>query len=340
LAKETLKNKPLRAIEAEIYGEIQWTLGKGVQLFTGLNNAAFILTDASYARVSPRIRLSYAPSDTALTAWATYNRLVQFMHQIGSFNIGLPFELWVPSTAKVQPQLVDQWSVGSGWSNREWSAGAEVFYRNMHHLSILQSVSEPLISGGAEDASGWEDRIINGNGYSRGVELTLQRIRGKATGQVSYTFSQSVRQFDDLNLGQNFPYQFDRPHSLRVQYRQFILHWLNFSASWTYMSGNPVTLARLKYRQTPPGAPAGSTIYYYDYLSNYRLPDNHRLDFAVQFIKNWEKAVLKVNAGVYNAYNRANPFYLIVNASSGQPNQAILYTLLPILPTLHCVMTY
>jgi hypothetical protein len=37
---------------------------------------------------------------------------------------------------------------------------------------------------------------------------------------------------------------------------------------------------------------------------------------------------------VYNVYNRANPFFLHLDAGSGVKGKAIQYTLLPLLPAL------
>lgn len=324
------KNKDLEAVETELYGEATWLITPDWNCTAGVNASWFATDHTWYRAFSPRLKLLHGPAvESGWAQWIGYRQMVQYMHQIGSFNIGLPFELWVPSTQKVKPEIVRQISLGSKWSSKTWSATAELYYKKMSNTLVLLATDRNLSAGGAEDANGWDDRIARGQGSSKGVEFMFAKRQGATQGHIAYTLSQSQRQFDDLNLGRPFPFQFDRPHNIKMFLTQDITSWLNISAHWTYMSGNPITLALAKYTQND------KIIYYYSELNGFRLRPAHRLDVVANLSYIQKQTIShKIQIGVYNLYNRYNPFYLIVDSQSGQPNRAIEYTLLPFMPTL------
>jgi len=68
-------------------------------------------------------------------------------------------------------------------------------------------------------------------------------------------------------------------------------------------------------------------------LNGGRLPYYHRLDFNVRRDFKWSKAEMQVNAGLTNAYNRENVFY-IDRVTARRVNQ------LPILPTVGLDLTF
>jgi hypothetical protein len=67
-------------------------------------------------------------------------------------------------------------------------------------------------------------------------------------------------------------------------------------------------------------------------VNGYRLPYYHRLDIALNAWFKIKGIRHEFQLGAYNAYNRANPFYLYVDAGSSIKGKAIQFTLLPVLP--------
>ena len=258
--------------------------------------------------------------------------MAQNLHQIGSFNISLPFELWVPSTRRVPPEIVWQTSAGIGWHNSHWGWQIETYYKNLERVLTFISSNDALFAGGAVDASGWEDRIAIGTGWSKGMELLLEKTSGKLTGSIAYTLSQSTRLFPDLNAGRPFPFRFDRRHDLKITLRQQLYKWLEADVVWAVASGNPITLAGVKFRHESVEGAVEREVYFYTDVNGYRLPVYHRLDAALNASWGSDKFHHGLQIGVYNAYNRSNPFYLYVDASSSVKGKAIQYTLPPMLP--------
>jgi hypothetical protein len=331
LSKVLLNNERLGADEAEFYAASDWQFWKHWHLEAGLNFSAFQIRNTRNGALLPRVRLLRSGKQ-GWSQWAGYHRSAQFLHQIGTFNISLPFELWVPSTAKVPSELAWQVSSGFGWQRNGWRFSAEGYYKRLQRVLTFLSSNTALFAGGAEDASGWEDRIAVGHGTGYGVELLLEKATKPVTVTLTYALSKAERQFPDLNSGRPFPFRFDRRHDLKIVVLQRLTRWLDASAVWAFATGNPITLAGVKFQHHTPNGDIERTVFAYTEVNGYRLPAYHRLDLALNVHFNVGQAQHAIQLGAYNAYNRSNPFFLYVDSGSGSNARAIQYTLLPLLP--------
>ena len=62
----------------------------------------------------------------------------------------------------------------------------------------------------------WMSKIeTGGTGTSKGLEFMIKKTAGSFTGFMSYTLSNSTRQFENINYGKEYLYDFDRLHSFR-----------------------------------------------------------------------------------------------------------------------------
>lgn len=331
LANILQNNEQLTALETEGYLDVEYHFYKNWRAEAGLNGNIFHTRNNDYRVLQPRLRIRRT-GPGGWSQWAGWHRMAQNLHQIGSFNVSLPFELWVPSTRRVPPELVWQLSAGIGWKGNDWAVQAEAYYKNMRRVLTFVTYNDALFAGGAVDASGWEDRIATGTGKSKGIEVMLEKTSGKTQGSIAYTLSESERFFPDLNAGRPFPFRFDRRHDLKITLRQQVFSWLEADVVWSVASGNPITLAGVKFRHESVEGAVQRDVFFYTEVNGYRLPAYHRLDAALN--AHWGRGNWKhgLQIGVYNTYNRANPFYLYVDAGSSIKGKAIQYTLLPVLP--------
>ena len=331
LANTLLNNERLNANEMEAYFDAEVDLWKSWRLEAGLNGSVFQTKNTNYRLLQPRFRLRRT-GPKGWSQWAGWHRMAQNLHQIGTFNVSLPFELWVPSTRRVPPEIVWQTSAGVGWQHKHWGWQVEGYYKKMKRVLTFIASNDALFTGGAVDASGWEDRIALGTGSSKGLEVLVEKTSGKLRGSVAYTLSETDRYFPDLNAGRPFPFRFDRRHDLKITLRQQLLRWLELDVVWAVASGNPITLAGVKFHHESVEGEVERDIFFYTEVNGYRLPTYHRLDAALNARWGGNKARHGFQIGVYNAYNRSNPFYLFVDAGSSIKGKAIQYTLLPVLP--------
>jgi len=332
LANLLVNNELLDAREAEVYVDAEIAPFRNWQLDIGLNASVFYASNADYHALQPRARLQRS-GPKGWSQWVGYYRNTQYLHQIGTFNISLPFELWVPSTRLVKPEQVWQSTLGIGWQRGGWSWQAEGYYKRLDRVLSFISSNEALYTGGAEDASGWEDRIVSGVGNSRGLEFSIEKNRGSTTGSLAYTISKADRLFPELNSGKVFPFRFDRRHDLKLTLRQRVTHWLDLTGMWIFATGNPITLAGVKFIHESVEGQVERNVFVYTEVNGYRLPNYHRFDAALNVHFLAGKTRHAIQLGAYNTYNRANPFFVYVDAGSNIQGKAVQYTLLPILPS-------
>jgi len=85
--------------------------------------------------------------------------------------------------------------------------------------------------------------------------------------------------------------------------------------TWVYSTGNAVTLP---YEEIISDFDYGNnyditqTVTNFDKRNNFRMPAYHRLDIGFNFHKKKKHGTRTWSLGVYNAYNRKNPFYVEV----------------------------
>ena len=106
--------------------------------------------------------------------------------------------------------------------------------------------------------------------------------------------------------------------------------------AWNYHSGNRITLSS---HQTPDGT--------YAYLepNNVKLPDYHRLDVGMNFVKNTKRGNTSIwNLSVYNAYCRTNPIMAMDEYKSLDGKVIASYGsamgIIPIIPTFSYTLKF
>jgi hypothetical protein len=252
----------------------------------------------------------------------------QFFHQLNNLSMGLPSDLWVPSTARFRPALSRQFAIGYMLEmNRRWQFQAEAFTRQFQDI-LEYSESAVYITSNRN----WEQSVTSGAGRVNGIEFQLQRSGVKWSGMLSYTLMRSDRLFEALNDGKPFPSRYDRRHTIYATWFYRITPSWSVSASWMFNSGfaytRPVGII-----PSPTAHDPALDIYLYGERNNLRSIDNHRLDVSFTYEKKHLKnGVSRWSFGLYNAYNRLNPFYINVGLAEEGRRSVYQVSLLPVLP--------
>jgi len=180
-------------------------------------------------------------------------------------------------------------------------------------------------------STSWENKIeIRGKGSSYGIEILFQKNTGKTTGWLAYTYSKTIRQFDNINNGKKFPFKYDRTHDLSIVLNKKINKRISFSASWVFGSGYPYTLPMNKYID----ADDNNEIFNWSNRNSFRMRSFHHLDLSLFFSKHKKNGIRKWSVNIYNVYNRQNPYYYYLSNDSGTWK---LYqqSLFPIIPSIN-----
>ncbi len=292
--------------ENQLYLSPYWKIHSGLRLnyYGGL--------DKSYLYLQPRLLVKY--EKPAYQFGFSYAKMSQFIHLLVNPGPGLPSDLWVPSTEKVAPEISDLFDISFNFRKNNMLFGLQMFYNKYSNVIAYSNVSDILYSliidnqlfNVAIDNTNWEERISSGTGRSFGIEVFTGFETDVINWSMSYTLSKSDRQFDDLNEGVRFPYKYDRRHNLSSQMIIKLKKANKVQINFAYGTGNSFTLLD----QEIKGVDCTPRIVQLS-RNNGRVPDFHHLDILYsneKILKNGRK--MEYSIGVYNVYNRLNPFYV------------------------------
>ena len=299
--------------EVSLFIEDTYTPNKRMQIYGGLNYTHFGVRGVGFNYFQPRIKVSIQPQrDISLSF--TGSRMVQFVHLLINNGLGLPSDLWVPSTDEIMPEISDQFGLTlrtelgydhvftlGGYIKRQQNV---ILYRNPQDLysNILNDASSELNFISDRD---WERKIEIGNRNISGLEVSLQKANGPWQYNMSYTKSNAENRFENLNQGKAFADRYDRPHDVNLSLSYKINSKWDVGAQWVYGSGFTFTLKLIEIK-----IPDGPTVLTTDELNNYRMPAYHHLDLIANYDNTSDGLGWKVSFGVYNIYNRYNPYFI------------------------------
>lgn len=334
----TVGQPKVSATEVALYAEDDWKATDRLRVNYGLHLSGFLLKGNPYFSLQPRLNARYL-LDRGWALKGAFSTMRQYIHLLTNETIGLPTDLWLPTTARVKPQ--DSWQAAIGVAKsigreKEYELSAEVYYKEMKNVIAFQEGASLF------QFDDWQSRVSQGDGTAYGLELFLQKKKGRFNGWVGYTLSWAWRQFDDINQGARYPYKFDRRHDFEITGSYKISDRVSFAATWVYSTGNAVTLGTSKYKTPDPNYDG----YYYSWVTthtpernNYRYRSYNRLDVGFDFTKKKKRHERTWSVGAYNTYNRKNPFFLLLdtdyeNVNGQQQERSVLkqISLFPVIP--------
>ena len=272
----------VNAQEYSAYIEDDMKLGDNLKLNAGLHLSAFSLSKKTYASIQPRLSVRYMlPGNLALKG--SFANMRQYVQLLTNEGIGLPTDLWLPTTKRVKPQ--DSWQVALGLAKTfkgKYEISVEGYYKEMKNLVAYEEGASFFT------LNDWQDDVTQGDGKSYGAEFFVQKKKGRLTGWVGYTLSWSWRTFPDINLGKRYPFKYDRRHDLSVVASYEISKRVNIAGTWVFGTGNAITLANSEYSGNFPRIDfpnienyRGFTSDFYKNRNNFRMRAYHRFDIGI-----------------------------------------------------------
>jgi len=325
------------SLESGIYVSAQSNLGSRFAVRYGLRYSIFnnigpatiynydeayqMVDSATYGRgdffsvyngLEPRISANFMLNDLQ-SVKASYSRTRQYLQLASNSTAGTPLEIWFPASPNIGPQHSDQVSVGyfRDFLDHRLQSSLELYYKKMNNSIDFRDHAQLLLNPRLEG----EIRI--GEATSYGAEFYLRVDTGPLSGWLSYTYSRTFRDFQEINDGIAYPAPYDTPHDLALVLSYDIVPGITVAATWIYSSGLAYTLPAGRYEVM------GNILPLYTGRNEYRLPDYHRLDLSVT-LKGKEKPGKRWrgewNFSVYNAYARKNVWALNFIQDDEQPD--------------------
>lgn len=306
------------AREAAAWLEDTWQLSENFSINAGIHASGFWVEENFFYDIQPRISLRYLfPGQWTLKA--SYASTKQYIHLLTNNTTALPTDLWLPSTDKIRPEIARQVAVGFRKPIGEnFELTAESYYKWMDNLiSYKEGIQSLTID------RNFETKLESGGrGEAIGLELMLEKPEGRLNGFMAYTLSKSTRTFKNINLGETFPFKYDRRHNFSVSGFYDLKEHIKFSASWIYYTGQAVTIQDTKYIgiDDMSGPPDFDEVFgtrefigTYRERNSVRMRPTHRLDFGIHFRKRNDWGLRTWTVGLYNVYGRRNPFFLFTD---------------------------
>ncbi|MPM23452.1 hypothetical protein SDC9_69925 [bioreactor metagenome] len=329
----------IHTFENSLYIEDDWKWNRW-RGNVGLRGFDFISDSAHYISPEPRVAFGYMLTELS-SLKASWTMMNQSVHLLSNTGMGLPTDLWVPSTRNIRPQRA--WQAAFGYARdlpKGFALTVEGYYKKSDDVIGYREGASFLMISDPTDANqfSWEENITTGQGWSYGGELLLQKQKGKWTGWVGYTLSWTQLQFDELNSGQKFYAKYDRRHDISLVNMFKINDAFTISCVWVFSSGNALNLPVETYDAVPDYTDNSEWMqslytYYYGPKNSFRLRSYHRLDVGLQHHQKREKSEHTWELGFYNFYNRHNPYFYYVdsnyNTGANQLKQVSLFPMIP-----------
>lgn len=335
-----------RGIESAVYISDDWEISEKISSKVGLRYSGFAMIGAAetnlYAEGIPksiatqtgtesfsrgesvqnyhgpewRFTLRYATTASSSIKMA-YDRSRQYIHMLSNTASISPTDTWKLSGKHVKPQIGDQFSLGyyKNLKNGDIEISIEGFYKRMSNVLDYKTGASLLLNENIETS------ILQGDGKSYGVEFLLKKKAGKLNGWLSYTFARSLLQFDStfpveqVNGGNWFPTNYDKPHNLNITTYYKFNRRFSISSNFVYNTGRPITYPLAQYDL------AGSERIYYSDRNQFRIRDYFRVDLGLNFKGNHKIQKIvdsSFSFSVYNLLGRDNPFSVFFTAEEGE----------------------
>ena len=333
---------PSDSRELSMYIEDDFNVGDRWKFNVGAHFSGFLADTETYTSFQPRIAMRYL-LDKNSSLKLSYVQMAQFVHLLTNAGLGLPTDLWVPSTDKIGPQ--ESWQVAAGYFKNlgyglEFSA--EAYYKNME--GVIEYEDGASFLNTSED---WQDKVTSGEGRSYGLELLLHKKTGRTTGWIGYTLSKTERRFDEINFGEWFPFRYDRRHDISVTAVHKLSDRIDISGTWVFGSGSFITVPSQRYQHSVTVINdtnyryGGLYIDHFESRNNFQMRSYHRMDLGINFNKPKKWGERTWNISVYNVYSRLNPFYMDISYNNDQQrNQLRQFSLFPIVPSVSYRFTF
>ena len=324
--------------EPSVYIEDEMTLLPGLTANAGVRAALFLVKGKAYVLPEPRFALRYDVSD-AVALKGSYTLMNQFEHRLQTTYVDLPTYLWLPTTSGIRPMHSQQAAAGIYTRlPHGMHLDVEGFWKSLEHIYEYAgpaSIYPPV--------DRWESSFTEGRGRAYGAEVAFGWAGEKTDVDVAYTLSWSERFFPEFS-DRWFRDRNDNRHKFNITATHRFTKRFEIYGGWVYHSGSRMTVgSQGKYQGTIEQGD-GRIFHYYDRVytgpNNIKLPDYHRLDVGMNFIKQRKDGKVRTwNFSVYNAYCRLNTVYADIQVEDGR-YVGNSYGIVPIIPTFSYTLRF
>lgn len=196
-------------------------------------------------------------------------------------DLSLENYVWVSAAKGSYPiQRANQYTTGFIYKKNSWLLDVDGYFKSISGITSFTF----------DFQNQYDLNIQKGKGFTKGVDVLLQKSAPSWRAWMTYTFEDSQNKFDAINQNEYFRTNSNIKHALNFSlYKKWGNY--NFALGWFWHTGKPYSSINSD----------GEMVSY----NSETLPNYHRLDVSgfYQFKDN-KKRSYKIGASIYNLYNR------------------------------------
>lgn len=314
------------ATEASAYLQYCQPLGENLLMELGARVSGYHCQKSFY-RVMPHLKFNY---DLSQSAKLNLNLGIrnQYLFQTGFSSSGLPTEFWFAADQNHRPQYAYHAALqGEFWfAEKEYRLSVETYYKwLMNQIENNSNMFDILFSSYSFDGS-----LLHGKGYNYGLNLLLEKRRGKLTGWLSGSLGRAMRKFDGEQYQEWYPAGHERIYELNAVATYRINRRVSLGSTYVLASGTPYTKVNYAYLMS------GNLVTEYGPHNGDRVKPYMRLDLSVSYdFATKGKVRSGINFSLYNVTMHGNDLFYRIKVYDNHVRYNAFKFLMPIMPSVN-----
>lgn len=314
------------ATEASAYLQYCQPLGENLLMELGARVSGYHCQKSFY-RVMPHLKFNY---DLSQSAKLNLNLGIrnQYLFQTGFSSAGLPTEFWFAADQNHRPQYACHAALqGEFWfAEKEYRLSVETYYKwLMNQIENNSNMFDILFSSYSFDGS-----LLHGKGYNYGLNLLLEKRRGKLTGWLSGSLGRAMRKFDGEQYQGWYPAGHERIYELNAVATYRINRRVSLGSTYVLASGTPYTKVNYAYLMS------GNLVTEYGPHNGDRVKPYMRLDLSVSYdFATKGKVRSGINFSLYNVTMHGNDLFYRIKVYDNHVRYNAFKFLMPIMPSIN-----
>lgn len=309
------------AHEAELFADFKHQVNDVFSYSIGLHGGFWAGAGQVYGNADPRFNWHIALNENH-TINAHIGTYTQYLHRIALVSGGFPIDFWMPAGKLFLPEYAHSAGVGyiGHFLDDHLVLSVDVYYKQLFNVIENGTNIVQLVTHDFEYIGG----MAAGKGRNYGLDVMLQKNKGKVRGYVSYSLGWAQRNMASIS-DRWFPASHERRHNLVFVLDYKINDSWRIGGTFTLASGTPYTSPEYIYIIN------GQIVAEYGVFNGSRLPLTHRLDLSCDYTIVRKKGLeFGVNLSLYNVYAYKNvQFVRLSHTDFKTVEVSLLGTVLP-----------
>lgn len=315
-----------QATETSAYLQYCQPLGENLLMELGARVSGYHCQKSFY-RVMPHLKFNYGLSQSAKLNLNLGIRN-QYLFQTGFSSAGLPTEFWFAADQNHRPQYAYHAALqGEFWfAEKEYRLSVETYYKwLMNQIENNSNMFDILFSSYSFDGS-----LLHGKGYNYGLNLLLEKRRGKLTGWLSGSLGRAMRKFDGEQYQGWYPAGHERIYELNAVATYRINRRVSLGTTYVLASGTPYTKVNYAYLMS------GNLVTEYGPHNGGRVKPYRRLDLSVSYDFATKGSIRSgINFSLYNVTMHGNDLFYRIKVYDNHVRYNGFKFLMPIMPSIN-----